>query len=207
MISKMAVFGVKSMAGSWRQISLAGRRMFSSLPETGVAVTGDATIKKTHEGLREESLSMKDGRKVDVKFNDTTVCYEIPERVGGATYDTQGQYMIMFTCKKCDTKQSKMFTKKAYHDGVVLVRCDGCSAFHLIADNLNWFGDEKTNIETIMKGLNQEMVYGKADSKLLETLQMSVHETRDLLEKAQKSRNEAQEIDNVVESNTDSDKR
>ena len=32
-----------------------------------------------------------------------------------------------------------------------MIRCEGCDNLHLIADNLGWFKDEKTNIEDIMK--------------------------------------------------------
>ena len=31
------------------------------------------------------------------------------------------------------------------------VRCEGCDKLHLIADNLGWFEDSTTNIETLMK--------------------------------------------------------
>jgi len=33
----------------------------------------------------------------------------------------------------------------------VLLRCETCNSLHLIADNLGWFNDEKSNIETIME--------------------------------------------------------
>ena len=33
----------------------------------------------------------------------------------------------------------------------MLIRCETCNSLHLIADNLGWFNDEKSNIETIME--------------------------------------------------------
>ncbi len=44
-----------------------------------------------------------------------------------------------------------MFTKRSYHNGIVLIKCEGCDGVHLIADNLGWFEDTSINVEDIIK--------------------------------------------------------
>ncbi len=70
----------------------------------------------------------------------------IDNDIKGAKQGDNSHYVIQFTCKKCDGRNEKIFTKKAYHHGIVVIKCDKCCSFHLIADNLGWFGDKK-NIE------------------------------------------------------------
>jgi protein import protein ZIM17 len=49
-----------------------------------------------------------------------------------------------------------MFTKRSYHHGIVLIRCEGCEGVHLIADNLGWFEDSSVNVEDIIKRNGEE---------------------------------------------------
>ena len=68
----------------------------------------------------------------------------------GSKYSKEGMYAIIYTCGVCEKKQGRTFSKDAYTKGVVILRCEGCLNFHLIADNLGWFEDEAVNIEDIM---------------------------------------------------------
>jgi DNA-directed RNA polymerase subunit M/transcription elongation factor TFIIS len=54
-----------------------------------------------------------------------------------------------FTCNKCQTRETYVFSKQSYEREVVIVQCRGCAVHHLIADNKGWFGEER-NIEEIL---------------------------------------------------------
>ncbi|KAJ9592506.1 hypothetical protein L9F63_015823 [Diploptera punctata] len=60
------------------------------------------------------------------------------------------KFLLIYTCKKCNTKNNAFISKTAYTKGVVIVTCEGCNARHLIADNLKWFSEENKNIEDML---------------------------------------------------------
>ena len=64
---------------------------------------------------------------------------------------------IIFTCNVCQTRQAKTMSRKSYEKGVVLIRCDGCANLHLVADNLGWFRDQKTNVVDILREKEEEV--------------------------------------------------
>lgn len=80
----------------------------------------------------------------------------------------EGNYAIFYTCKVCETKQSRSFSKNSYHKGVVIIRCEGCQNLHLIADNLGWFEDGKVNIEDLALRNKEKFLKIKPDGKLQE---------------------------------------
>jgi len=67
---------------------------------------------------------------------------------------------IVFTCKTCEARVQRVFSKRSYERGVVIVRVekeDGCHrkdegdhCLHLIADNMGWFEDQPTNVEKLL---------------------------------------------------------
>jgi hypothetical protein len=72
-------------------------------------------------------------------------------KIKGTRSTEGGKYLIMYTCKVCNNKSARTFSKDAYQNGVVIIRCEHCKNYHLIADNLHWFSENKINIEDIIK--------------------------------------------------------
>lgn len=88
--------------------------------------------------------------------------------LGQAIQKEDGRLMIGFTCKVCSTRSHKFMSKKAYNQGVVIVKCDGCKNLHLIADHLQWFDTTKKSqgtIEEIMRTNGETVTRLKFDPK------------------------------------------
>lgn len=73
-----------------------------------------------------------------------------PLGASGPSDDPHARFVVLYTCKVCETRSAKSVSRQAYSSGVVLLRCDGCSKHHLFADHLGWFEDEGTDIESIL---------------------------------------------------------
>lgn len=86
----------------------------------------------------------------------------------GIPSSPSGLYAMFFTCKVCNTRSGKTFSKHSYHSGVVLIRCDCCNKLHLVADNLGWFRDKKVNIEDLMREKGEDVVKLAKESPVFE---------------------------------------
>jgi protein import protein ZIM17 len=68
-----------------------------------------------------------------------------------------GDMAAVFTCKVCNHRSVKRFTKHAYTKGIVIVQCGGCNSKHLLADNMGWFEDEKKTIEEVLAAKGEQV--------------------------------------------------
>ncbi|CAL0299694.1 unnamed protein product [Lupinus luteus] len=72
-------------------------------------------------------------------------------------------FVMVFTCKVCETRSVKAACRESYEKGVVVARCEGCNNLHLIADRLGWFG-EPGSIEDYLAANGEEVKKGSIDT-------------------------------------------
>jgi len=82
------------------------------------------------------------------------------DSIPGTSKGSSRKLAIIYTCTVCNSRSAKKFTERAYHHGVVLVRCPKCENLHLISDQLGYFSDKDDgkgwDIETFMKEIGKE---------------------------------------------------
>jgi hypothetical protein len=119
----------------------------------------------------------------EIEYCKTPGSISILDKVQGVKSGNGQLYVLSFTCTKCNTKSIRSFTKHAYHNGVVLVRCGGCPHTHLVADNLGWFSTDPINIETMYEGKLKKVHDHVA---IVKFLQKALGEDSDILENESK---------------------
>ena len=108
---------------------------------------------------------------IPTRGDDDKNAAAVPSTSAGDAKDVQGtaeerankrkDLYMMFTCGKCETRAAKGFSRQAYENGVVIVRCPGCQVQHLVADRYGWFG-EPGSVEDFLKGRGETVGTGKA---------------------------------------------
>lgn len=132
-----------------------------------------------------------------LRFNSTKSQSATDESTATLKVDNP-QLMIAFTCKKCETRSSHVFSKQAYTKGSVLIQCPGCKGRHLIADNLKMFRDNNINLEEILKAKGESVATTTEDlafEDIPELLRKTIgHHAKDAPQEYQKETSQAHEL-------------
>ncbi|KAL3242116.1 hypothetical protein MRX96_021482 [Rhipicephalus microplus] len=112
----------------------------------------------------------------DVESCPQTVCVsawpESNDKIRVPVNKLQGRMLLSFLCKLCSTRAMKLISKVSYEKGIVVIKCHGCSKYHLIADNLGWFPepDGKRNIEEILASKGEAVRKALLEDEILEVM-------------------------------------
>lgn len=115
-----------------------------------------------------EDTKADSSRDKALQAEDTSTEKELPPLkagIPGVRYAEQTM-AIVFTCKKCETRAAKAFSKQAYDHGVVIVRCPGCDNLHLVADRLGWFDDQSWDVQKALSEMGDKVVAVNDDNIL-----------------------------------------
>ncbi len=72
----------------------------------------------------------------------------------------QRMLALATSCGRCKAPIRKTFSARAYEEGVVLVKCDGCGVRHLVADHLGWMADHTTQAGAAKQHVDLSTLYG-----------------------------------------------
>ncbi|KAI9304714.1 DNL zinc finger-domain-containing protein [Cunninghamella echinulata] len=135
---------------------IRSNRCITNFPKLQIATTQLLTPKKLQQSTRSFYGSIYKQREHHLNNNNIDNKSSNKERNDkeepkAEVLNPKHQLFIGFTCKVCEVRSHHVMSKQAYTKGVVLIQCPDCKNRHLIADNLGWFRDEKTNVEDLVK--------------------------------------------------------
>lgn len=127
--------------------------------EQKVRAIREAEKKELEEKAKALGKTVTELEKEAAESGKLLVDKDRKDQMGGQGIGTKhGDMMAIFTCNVCEHRSAKRFSKHCYTKGIVIVQCPGCTARHLLADNMGWFEDDKKNIEEILRDKGEEVV-------------------------------------------------
>ncbi|KAL3650005.1 hypothetical protein CASFOL_006408 [Castilleja foliolosa] len=72
-------------------------------------------------------------------------------------------HAMIFSCKSCNARSTKIVCRDSYDKGVVVARCDSCNELHLIVDRLGMVG-EHSSIEEFLAAHGQDVEKNSVDA-------------------------------------------
>ncbi|KAF7458932.1 DNL zinc finger domain-containing protein [Cryptosporidium felis] len=107
------------------------------------------------------------GVRIKYKVEDTSALRSVErEKIdldkiqGTINYGEEGFYIFSCICSVCNNKITKKFSKKAYNEGIVIIKCDKCENHHLVSDRLGWFGDNGEHLDAFKFLKDKEVSIG-----------------------------------------------
>ena len=127
----------------WFGVNIARRRfrVITSGSTFDIVRNSSTLVSTNHKWHRLSSLTIPGSNIVLQSQNNKRWCssqYSGDSKLGKVNSE---KMQIVFTCNVCQERSSRIISKQAYTQGVIIIRCYGCNNNHLIADNLGWFYD------------------------------------------------------------------
>ncbi|PFH33340.1 DNL zinc finger protein [Besnoitia besnoiti] len=162
-ISASPSVGPRGSPSASQRYALAARcRASSTLSSSSSSSSPCASLEATSEQESAGGLNVK----IDVSKVLGTGAKKSQD--GAEASPPSDLYVLLFTCKPCGTRSAKKFSKRAYHNGVVVIKCPHCASLHLIADNFGWFGESPQTIEDILKEKGEKLLTALTAEDLLD---------------------------------------
>jgi len=127
--------------------------------------------KRCNFDLRTESCDAnKLDQNVNLSFGDSNSVPGPSKMKPSLTVSSIEKFLMMYTCKICDGRNSHMVSKVAYEHGMVVTTCRHCKNRHLIADNeqkLDMGPDTPAfkKVEDLLKSRGERVKRMQVDSK------------------------------------------
>merc|ERR1719401_50798 len=105
---------------------------------------------------------------------------------------------LQYTCEKCETRNEVKMSRLAYRKGLVIARCKGCNANHLISDNLGWTNIMDGALESFMESQGRSDTISRVSCETFEKVK-NIYQTSPMPKKEEEDDDELYEGMSVLE--------